>query len=103
VAQQVDNKIVLIYKEISDGSGCKVIYEEGLPNIRGNAQIFNHKREGHLSYKTLQPIPSEFPYIRGKFYFFFIRVPVFNSVAHILKPLLISMKEGKQSYVASTV
>jgi hypothetical protein len=53
---------------------------------------------------TLQPIPSEFPYIRGKFYFFFIRVPVFNSgVAHILKPLLISIKEGKQTYVAWTV
>ncbi len=26
----------------SDGIGCKVIFEEGLPNIRGNTQIFNH-------------------------------------------------------------
>ena len=26
----------------SDGIGCKVIYEEGPPNIWGNAQIFNH-------------------------------------------------------------
>jgi hypothetical protein len=26
----------------SDGIGCKFIYEEGLFNIRGNAQIFSH-------------------------------------------------------------
>jgi hypothetical protein len=26
----------------SDGNGCKVIYEEGLPNICGNVQIFSH-------------------------------------------------------------
>jgi hypothetical protein len=78
-----------------------VVVKSYMRNIRGNAQ-YNHKREGHLSYMTLQPIPSE--YIRGKFYFFFIRVPLFNSgVAHILKPLLISMKGGKQTYVAWTV
>jgi hypothetical protein len=26
------------------GIGCKVIYVQGLPNIRGNEQIFNHMR-----------------------------------------------------------
>jgi hypothetical protein len=26
----------------SEWSSCKVIYEDGLPNIRGNAQIFDH-------------------------------------------------------------
>ncbi len=35
------NKIFLIYKEIQNGA-VEVIYEEGLPNILGNAQIFNH-------------------------------------------------------------
>jgi hypothetical protein len=33
-----ENKIFLIKKGNSDGSSCKVIYEEGLPNICGNAQ-----------------------------------------------------------------
>jgi hypothetical protein len=28
-----ENKIFLLYKENSDGIGCKVIYEERLPNI----------------------------------------------------------------------
>jgi hypothetical protein len=28
-----ENKIFLIYKENSEDSGCKVIHEEGLPNI----------------------------------------------------------------------
>ncbi len=42
----------------SDGSGCKVIYEKGLPNILGNVQIFSHI----------------FPYIWGKFYFIFLSV-----------------------------
>jgi hypothetical protein len=28
-----ENKIFLIYKEIQSGAFCKVIYEEGLPNI----------------------------------------------------------------------
>jgi hypothetical protein len=29
---------------------CKVIYEEGLPNIRGNAQMFNHIWEEAVSH-----------------------------------------------------
>jgi hypothetical protein len=36
-----ENPILLIYKEYSEWSSCKVIYEEGVP-ILGNAQIFNH-------------------------------------------------------------
>jgi hypothetical protein len=35
-----ENQIFLI--ENSEWSSCKVICEEGLPNIGGNAQIFNH-------------------------------------------------------------
>ncbi len=50
---------------------CKVIYEEGLPNIWGNAQIFSHIWGGLLSYMTLQLLPSGFPYIWGKFCFLF--------------------------------
>jgi hypothetical protein len=36
-----------------------------------NAQIFNHIWGGRQPYMTLQPIPFEFPYIWGKFYFLF--------------------------------
>ncbi len=32
-----ENKIFLIYKDIQMGSGARVIYEVGLPNIWGNA------------------------------------------------------------------
>ncbi len=35
-----EKNICLIYKEIQMGSGYKVIYKEGLPNIWGNAQNF---------------------------------------------------------------
>jgi hypothetical protein len=39
-----ENQIFLIYKEIQSGAVAKsyIVYEEGLPNIRGNAQIFPH-------------------------------------------------------------
>ncbi len=56
-----------------NGIGCKVIYEEGLPNIWGNAEIFNHIWGGCLSYMTLLSIPYEFPYKWGKFDLFFYR------------------------------
>ncbi len=59
------------YIRNSDWSGCKVIYEEGLPNIWDNAQIFSHILGGRSSYMTLQPLPSGFPYIWGKFCFLF--------------------------------
>jgi hypothetical protein len=37
-----ENNIFLIYKEIPSWAVANVIYEEGLPNIWGNAQIFPH-------------------------------------------------------------
>ncbi len=63
--------IYLSYIRKSEWSSCKVIYEDMLPNLRGNAQIFNHIWGGHSSYMTLQLRHSEFPYIWGKFYFLF--------------------------------
>ncbi len=68
------NKIFLICKGNSDGSGCKVIYEEGLPNIWGKAQIFSHIWGGRWSYMNLQALPSGFPYIWVNFCFLFISV-----------------------------
>jgi hypothetical protein len=62
-------------KEIEIRSSWKVIYEEGLPNLWGNAQIFNHRWGGRSSYMTLQLIPSEFPYIWINLIFFFISAP----------------------------
>ncbi len=47
----------------SDGIGCKVIYEEGLPNIRGNAQIFSPYMRSSLVTYDFAPDPSEFPNI----------------------------------------
>jgi hypothetical protein len=55
-----ENKIFLIYKEIQMGSGAKS-YEEGLPNIRGNAQIFSPYMRRSLVIYDLAPDPSEFP------------------------------------------
>ncbi len=40
-----ENKIFLVYEEIQMGSDA-VMYEKGLPNICGNAQIFPHIRGG---------------------------------------------------------
>ncbi len=37
-----DKKEIKFSSYIRKWSSCKVIYEEGLPNIWGNAQIFNH-------------------------------------------------------------
>jgi hypothetical protein len=38
-----ENQIFLIYKELQSGAVANsYIYEEGLPNIWGNAQIFLH-------------------------------------------------------------
>jgi hypothetical protein len=50
---------------------CKVIYEEGLPYIWGNAQIFSHIWGGLWSYMTVQPLSSGSPYLWGKFCFIF--------------------------------
>jgi hypothetical protein len=58
----------------SDGSGCKVICEEGLPNIykmRRYLTIYCMRRPLVILYMTLQLLPSEFPFIRGNFNFLF--------------------------------
>ncbi len=63
-----------IYKEIQMGPvaksyrrKCFLIYEEMCKYLT----VY----EGAVSLMTLQPIPSEFPYTRGKFYFIIISVP----------------------------
>ncbi len=76
------NQIFSIYKEIQSGSSCKVIYEEGLPNIWGNAQIFPHIWGGRYSYMTLQLLHFEFPYIWGKFYFLLSVLPRLTDLQH---------------------
>ncbi len=47
------------------------LYEEGLPDIWGNAQIFHPIWGGRYLYTTLQLLHYEFPYIWGKFDFLF--------------------------------
>jgi len=37
-----EKKIFLIYKAIQNGTVAQVIYQEGLPKVWGNAQIYNH-------------------------------------------------------------
>jgi hypothetical protein len=54
-----ENEIFLIIRN-SDGIGFKVIQEEGLPNMFGNAQILNPLRGVRKSYMTLQPILSSY-------------------------------------------
>ncbi len=66
-----ENKIFLIYRKFRS-IGCKVIYEEGLPNnIRGNALIFSPYMRRLLVISDFAPAPSEFPNIWGKFSFLF--------------------------------
>jgi hypothetical protein len=52
----------------SDGSGCKVIYEEGLSNIYEEMSKYLTILEEAFSHIV---IDFEFPYLRGKFYFLF--------------------------------
>jgi hypothetical protein len=62
-----EKKIFLVYKELQMGVVAKSYNEEGLPNIRGNAQIFSHTvYEEAVSHMTLQPFPSGFPYVYEK-------------------------------------
>ncbi len=74
---QKENKIFLLYKGNSDGIGCKVIYEEELPNVWGNAQIFHYTYEEAVSHIWLCTRSLEFPNIWGKFYFIFYQCTVF--------------------------
>jgi hypothetical protein len=53
-------------EENSEGIGCKVIYEEGLPNIlcEEMSKYFAIYDEAvSHSYMILHPIPIDFPYI----------------------------------------
>jgi hypothetical protein len=52
----------------------KVIYEEGLPNMWGNAQIFSPYMKKSLVIYYFAPNPSEFPNLWGKFSFLFLSV-----------------------------
>ncbi len=51
-------------------------------NIWGNAQIFSHIWRGRYSEMILQPLPSEFPYVWGKFNFLFSQCNVFHFYAY---------------------
>jgi hypothetical protein len=67
-------KLFLIYKDMNaDRIRCKVIYDWRPPHIWLNICAFLHILGNPSSYMTLHPIPSEFPYIWGKFSFLFIR------------------------------
>ncbi len=86
-----ENKIFIIYLEIQSGVQLQsnILYEEGLPNIWGNAKNFPHIWGGRYSYITLQLLHSEFPYIWGKFSFLFYqcvestRDPLLDCLVHI--------------------
>ncbi len=67
-----------------DGIGCKVIYEEGLPNIWGNAHILSPYMRRSL---VIYPDPSEFPNIWGTFYSPFLSV---SSPLHICYDALVA-------------
>ncbi len=69
-----ENKIFRIYYRNSDGIMCKVIYEKGLPNIWGNAQIFSPYMRRSLVIYDFAPVSSKFPNIWGNFYFLFLSV-----------------------------
>jgi hypothetical protein len=65
-----ENKIFLIYvsMEIQKGAVAKSYMT---PHISLNICGFPHILGSPSSYMTLQPLPSKFPYIRGKFSFLF--------------------------------
>jgi hypothetical protein len=67
-----EKKIFLIYKKIQKGVVAKSYMTNGLL-IYGFMYIcsFPHILGSPSSYMTLQPIPSELPYKRGKSYFLF--------------------------------
>ncbi len=52
----------------SDVIGCKVMYEEGLPNTWVNAQIFSPYMRRLLVIYEFAPDPPEFPNIWGHFF-----------------------------------
>ncbi len=62
--------VYLLYHLFSEWSSFKVTYEEGLPNIWGNAKYFPIHEEA-VSHMTFQLLHSEIPNIWGKFDFLF--------------------------------
>jgi hypothetical protein len=60
-----ENKILLIYKEIQMGAVAKSYMRKG---------FLIYEEAVSYTYKTLQQLPSEFPYKLGIFFFFFISV-----------------------------
>ncbi len=64
-------KLSLICKEIQKGSVAKsyLIIEEGLPKMRKYLTIYEEAVSHILM--TLEPIPSEFPYMRKIFFSFY--------------------------------
>ncbi len=65
------NQIFLIYKEIRRDRLQSHIWLTASSYIWLNICAFPPILESHSSYMTLQPIPSEFPCIWGKFLFLF--------------------------------
>ncbi len=88
---QIKKKIKPLISGNSDGIRCKVIYDDGLPNIWGKAQIFYHTWGGLYSHMILHPIRYEFPYILGKFLFSFL------SVYGLALSLVYPRKDGGES------
>jgi hypothetical protein len=92
-----ENQIFLLSKEMQRRSVAKSYMTNSLlsANIRLNICAFPHIHVlgSPSSYMTLQPIPSEFPYIETNFVFFFYQwqrlgvVVVFTSTASIFSKL----------------
>jgi hypothetical protein len=65
-----EEKIFLVYKEIQKGTVARHIWLTA-SSYMTNICAFPHILGSPSSYMTLQPLPSEFPYTRGKLYFLF--------------------------------
>jgi hypothetical protein len=75
----------------SDGIRCKVIYEEGVPNIWGNAQIFSPFMRRSLVIYDFAPDPSKFPNVWGKFYFLFHQCSLNSHCMRRKKPCTVNI------------
>ncbi len=73
----------------SKGSGAKSYMTNDLLIYGENICTFPHMLGSPSSYMTLHPIPSEFPYISGKFSFLFIRVGNHHMANYCTVPLTI--------------
>ncbi len=75
------------------GIGCEVIYNERLPHIWWKCLcISSYTVLGSpSSYMTLHPIPSEFPYVCGKFCFLFYQCANQNFVSSWIHDLFLEI------------